>query len=351
MNSRNQSLDLLRGVAILLVLGRHSSYYSFWERIGWIGVDLFFVLSGFLISGLLFTDYKRTGNINWRRFFIRRSLKIYPPYYFFAFLLLPYTYHSVHVADFTFMHAYWQSLWRHGWSLSVEEHFYILLPIILVLSLKLSLRSPFRWIPYAFPVIVLACLAMRLHLGPGAEHHSTDATHLHIDALFAGVTLSWFHHFTESGIRTKHSLLIALIGFVILLPACFFDLREYIAYTVGFTTNLIGFSCILVAAINSKWLPKVPLLSSIGRYSYSIYLWHWPIAWGTAVLWSSGFISFWGYVLLSLAIGIIASEIIEFPVLKLRDKFFPSQVITPAHDASALRRSAPTRWLAGGVQT
>ena len=55
---RNQSLDVLRCVAILLVLGRHLDYYPLWSKIGWIGVDLFFVLSGFLVSGLLFHEFK-----------------------------------------------------------------------------------------------------------------------------------------------------------------------------------------------------------------------------------------------------------------------------------------------------
>ncbi len=81
MNSRNQSLDVLRGIAILLVLGRHFDYFPLLRQAGWIGVDLFFVLSGFLISGLLFQEYKSTGKLNVRRFILRRGLKIWPSYY------------------------------------------------------------------------------------------------------------------------------------------------------------------------------------------------------------------------------------------------------------------------------
>ena len=62
MNSRNQSLDVLRGIAILLVLGRHFNYFPLWRQAGWIGVDLFFVLSGFLISGLLFGNTRTQAN-------------------------------------------------------------------------------------------------------------------------------------------------------------------------------------------------------------------------------------------------------------------------------------------------
>jgi len=80
MNSRNQSLDMLRGVAVLLVLGRHMDGAGIWSSAGWCGVDLFFVLSGFLISGLLFTEFKKTGTIDVKRFWIRRGFKIYPAF-------------------------------------------------------------------------------------------------------------------------------------------------------------------------------------------------------------------------------------------------------------------------------
>ncbi len=82
MNSRNPSLDVLRGIAVLLVIFRHYPV----SRValgGWVGVDLFFVLSGFLISGLLFSDLTSNGSIALRRFYLRRGLKIYPAFYFF----------------------------------------------------------------------------------------------------------------------------------------------------------------------------------------------------------------------------------------------------------------------------
>src|SRR3989338_4897751 len=88
---RLAELDVLRGIAVLLVLGRHIVQVpaggiglflmDVWQNCGWIGVDLFFVLSGFLVSGLLFSEYKLHGSIELSRFFIRRGLKIYPAYY------------------------------------------------------------------------------------------------------------------------------------------------------------------------------------------------------------------------------------------------------------------------------
>ena len=83
---RNKRLDILRCIAVITVILHHSGESSFFTRVGWIGVDLFFVLSGFLISGLLFSEYKKRHSISLKRFFIRRGLKIYPAFY--AFLLL-----------------------------------------------------------------------------------------------------------------------------------------------------------------------------------------------------------------------------------------------------------------------
>ena len=90
---RSVTIDVLRAAACLLVLGRHCVALTMfqsapfrqlgnvWKTGGWVGVDLFFVLSGFLVSGLLFREYQRYGRIVAGRFLIRRGLKIYPGYY------------------------------------------------------------------------------------------------------------------------------------------------------------------------------------------------------------------------------------------------------------------------------
>lgn len=82
-NNRIKALDLLRGLAVLLVIFRHWNVLPLLSNLGWLGVDLFFVISGFLISNLLFSELDKNGRIDLFRFFIRRGLKIYP-----LFLLL-----------------------------------------------------------------------------------------------------------------------------------------------------------------------------------------------------------------------------------------------------------------------
>ena len=97
-SSRILFLDFLRSLAVMLVLGRHifdipkqpqgdvTYYFLMWRQVGWIGVDLFFVLSGYLVSGLLFREFQSYGSISPISFMIRRGLRIYPA--FLVFILL-----------------------------------------------------------------------------------------------------------------------------------------------------------------------------------------------------------------------------------------------------------------------
>src|SRR5581483_5569531 len=133
---------MLRGVAVLLVLGRHLNPptncpewlqipLGLWQRGGWVGVDLFFVLSGFLVSGLLFQDYRQHGRLHIGRFYVRRGLKIYPGFYALlavtagmicCFLRRPLPVQRL-LAEAVFLQNYlgfeWGTLWNHTWSLAI----------------------------------------------------------------------------------------------------------------------------------------------------------------------------------------------------------------------------------------
>ena len=147
------SLDLLRAVAVFLVIGRHVKYpldagwgpigetvMRTWTRGGWVGVDLFFVLSGFLVSGLLFREYQHKGTISIGRFLIRRGLKIYPAFYFLLAVTVVQTVSRkgtsaislpAVVAECLFVQNYGPSMLQHSWSLAVEEHFYLLCSLLI----------------------------------------------------------------------------------------------------------------------------------------------------------------------------------------------------------------------------
>jgi peptidoglycan/LPS O-acetylase OafA/YrhL len=207
---RNVGLDLLRILAVLLVIGRHlpvsghsSEFLQTWMRGGWVGVDLFFVLSGFLVSSLIFREYLRDGAFDAKRFLVRRAFKIYPAFW----LLLLTTLVARRLGgesislrglcgEVFFVQNYLGGLWAHTWSLAVEEHFYIGLSVLVVGLLRTARREPFRVIPQVFAVIAVSCLSLRLLTLALSPQFTPRAylfgTHVRIDSLMFGVLLSYF---------------------------------------------------------------------------------------------------------------------------------------------------------------
>src|SRR5438105_3503005 len=195
--TRNHSLDVLRAIAVLLVICHHygTGPWSF-LHFGAFGVDLFFVLSGFLISGLLFSELQAYGSISFGRFFVRRGLKIYPPFYFFllvAGLVMPHHSAGRNLAEVFFLQSYVPHIWQHTWSLSIEEFFYLGLPPLLIL---LSAIKRLHWIPSLSLSLLVGCLATRILTGIyKVEFDDFVQAHLRMDALFAGVALGYLNHF------------------------------------------------------------------------------------------------------------------------------------------------------------
>jgi len=116
ISSRNQSLDVLRGVVILLVLGRHHGQYVLWHRAGGIGVSLFFVLSGFLISGLLFTEWKTTGRIQPAAILRSARIQNLSSLLFFPAVAGALYIQVAQAGRLFFMQSYLPYFWGHGWS-------------------------------------------------------------------------------------------------------------------------------------------------------------------------------------------------------------------------------------------
>ena len=297
-SSRNQPLDILRGIAILLVLGYHYNYIAIWSRIGWIGVDLFFVLSGFLVSGLLFSEYKRFGNIDAVRFLVRRGFKIYPAFYtlmVFSVADSLVTQGSVPRTiwgEVFFLQNYWTHMWPHTWSLAVEEHFYWMLPLLLLLMIRKSSdkKNPFSSIPWTF------------------------------------VALGYYRHYRPELFARMARRPLWIPALLLLLPAFVFPLGNPIMDTIGFTCLYAGFSCLVVWAVDRRSSRGLTArsLAWTGRYSYSIYLWHFVI--GFLVFnGAPNFPMFLLYVATAVGAGAGMSALIEVPHLKLRDRWFPSR--------------------------
>ena len=337
---RNVSLDVLRCVAILLVLGHHFPHFSLWARIGWIGVDLFFVLSGFLISGLLFSEFKATGGINFKRFIIRRGLKIWPPFYgLLIATALIFTWgrielprnallvSSVFAQNYSHDQHITSGVFVHLWSLAVEEHFYILLPILLtVLAFTRQREIQFESIPGIFAFVAVTCFLLRWFMLPAG--HLAWATHFRIDSLFAGVLLGYLYHFRKKWFQKMTGHYSLIVAFLLCGPAALVDSDSHFMQTFGLTSLMIGFSFLVAWCVDRT--PKsrpgrmiVGKLALIGFYSYSIYLWHMYcyIAFKSM---GNNAISFWASLAVSVTLGIVMSKVIEWPSLALREKWFPA---------------------------
>jgi peptidoglycan/LPS O-acetylase OafA/YrhL len=152
--TRLPQLDLLRGIAVLLVIARHLPFgYSYAGQLapsvkiafdfGWTGVDLFFVLSGFLVGGLLFKEWQRRSALDIRRFLIRRAFKIWPAYFIYVIAMgilyiwdgslgPPRQLLTLIFPNLLHLQSYVLTPLPHTWSLSVEEHFYLALPLVLL---------------------------------------------------------------------------------------------------------------------------------------------------------------------------------------------------------------------------
>ncbi|HWB00685.1 MAG TPA: acyltransferase, partial [Pirellulales bacterium] len=323
------------------------SILATWQRGGWVGVDLFFVLSGFLVSSLLIKEGLRTGQISLTRFLTRRGFKIYPGFYVLlatsivlGYLLgEPYTTRQM-FGDLTFTQNYLGGRWAHTWSLAVEEHFYLMLPLCFLILARWrgDMVKGFHWIPMIFIVAAIGCLALRI--GMGWKVHSYGRYNVHfqtqfrLDALLMGVLLAYVYHCRAELFRSsaKYSRWFALAGVVGLTPAFLFAVDEYFTIqTLGLTLFYVA-SALLVTAMLHRPLPTsrpVMFLAYIGQHSYSIYLWHLPlIFWGLPALASAiGGASVAANLLFCIVgcplFGIAAAKAIEFPALRLRDRWFP----------------------------
>lgn len=346
--ARIEGLDVLRGIAVLLVIGRHYMIAPLWKRIGWSGVDIFFVLSGFLVSGLLFREFRRDGSVGLKRFWIRRAFKIYPPFLIMlgvtAAMRLrtgPAFDASRILAELTWTQNYFPGLWVHTWSLAVEEHFYVILPLLFAFLIARNYRinDPFRALPTITAVVAIAVLLMRAievyYVGFEPRIH-LFATHLRIDALLFGVMLSyfyWYHRDVLLKIAVKRKSWLFTGTASLVAPVFFLPVEHWLIYTVGLTLVYVGSGCAVMLSLVGNYHTGhlSTLFRSIGKRSYSIYLWHLAVLNSLAIVRDTPAlaripgIEAIVYVLGSVLVGFIMYALIEVPAIRLRDYLVPAE--------------------------
>ncbi|TYA71547.1 acyltransferase family protein [Seonamhaeicola marinus] len=361
-NLRLRQLDFLRGIAIILVLIRHSHINRFLVNMGWIGVDLFFVLSGFLVSGLLFKEYKKHEKLNIKRFLIRRGFKIYPLFYITS---IPYVFLKIFDNNFSIIHllgdlfflqnyvSNWGYLYAAGWSLAVEEHFYFGIAIVLFITsksfwFKQSLKKKscfFDAIVISILITIALIFSIRLlsNLYLYSDTKNFTLTHLRIDSLLTGVLLSYLYNFKFEIIKEfylKNYRLLLTISFLCLIWTPFINpVSSFFVKTLGFSMLYLSFFIILLSfVIDSEINQKldsafssvvVSAISKIGISSYSIYIIHSLTNTLARRIQSSYELYYHPYLyflltsIISIYSGFLLTKYLEGYFLNIRDKYFP----------------------------
>jgi peptidoglycan/LPS O-acetylase OafA/YrhL len=361
--ARLAGLDVLRVFAVVLVMGRHMwsppaewpasarMALGMWHGGGWIGVDLFFVLSGFLVSGLLFSEFRRHGRISPLRFYARRAWKIYPPY----FVMIAVTVGLIWaqggkfermqlLAEVLFFQNYAPGLWNHTWSLAVEEHFYLLLPLVFLLVIRSQTNSRSSLRPVLLVGALVAACALILRMSAAAAHPGFSLyahlfpTQLRLDSLFFGVMLAYPYHFHRErfvgALRPWRGVLL-VGGLVLLVPVFVLPLElNPLVYTLGLSVIYVGSGMLVVAAslCDVRRSRVLRAIAMMGTFSYSIYLWHMPVL-GFVLPWlerANGrplpyALGLTAYLVGSVAVGVAMARLIEVPALRFRDRHFQSR--------------------------
>lgn len=318
---------------------------------GGAGVTLFFVLSGYLVSGILFREYRSTGGVDIHRFLARRGLKLYPPYWTllaaYAVLSLPVLWSDTPrlfweslTVRLLFLQNYFPRFFDHTWTLAVEEHFYITIAFVTAAFLRLR-RAPFGWVPTVFTVTAIANVMLRnaSAASPGGPAPSDFvATQYQIDALFFGVLLSYLavFHALDQRLERIPSFAIAAAGAALMFGGPVgLVLNDIPGAPLAHVSMFVGAGLIVLAARRLVGSPSKVLRGAgfLGETSYSTYLWH-----GFANIFAAKLpeklaghcdplVYTVGYIAGSFAIGVVMHRLIERPAMRLRDRLFPRKTM------------------------
>ena len=351
------SLDGLRAISIALVILAHlggtrnfpfaTDSGRFDLNLGVLGVRVFFVISGFLITGLLLEEKAKTGAISLKYFYLRRTFRIFPPFYVFLAVVLALTLTAlltIPLSEFVYAATYTMNFvmnrgWYlgHLWSLAVEEQFYLLWPFLLV---SLGVPMAMRW---ALAVVVLSPL-VRIgvtYLFPSQMAGIGSTFYTIADPLAVGCCLSGFAR-ELSGNRRYQGLLqsnwmpvIAASIFVVnALPGTKLNFLIFQSY-LNIAIALCLESVVRYPRTAVGRLLNLAPLRAIGVLSYSLYLWQQLFINRTGSFWWNAFPA---NLLLACVCALASFFLVETPALELRKRLergMRGQSAVPARTSSA----------------
>ena len=341
---REIELDFVRGIAILLVMDFHNASFGLLHyplrllhisHPGWMGVDIFFVLSGFLVGGLLVKEWKVKGRIDSKSFLIRRVFKIWPQYYVYLFLLIVSGRHTVRElwGNLLNIQNYTGGI-AHTWSLAIEEHAYLL--IILILAVAARRKTRMRSLFLFFAGLSLCIVLLRLGLA-WERIQVFDPTHTRVNAIFYGVMLAILYHYAPETFHRMQRWRWLWIGIPV-VALCYSWFHFYTWWDPAISLDLADFSGIaLLMLIYRHWEGKTHnwlyrSVAWIGLYSYGIYLWHVSVDAPVAIVAQrlpGWMVPAWdgaAPIVVGILMGVVTTKLVEFPALRLRDKWFPRRV-------------------------
>lgn len=291
VGARFAPLDGIRGIGIVLVMAGHTLQNALGSALGSLGVNSFFVLSGFLITSLLLRERERSGTIDLRAFYVRRVRRIFPAFYTFLGIVAVLAFAGVLAIDprtlaydafFVRNYAFgvpgdWWT--GHTWSLAVEEQFYLIWPALLVFG---GVRAGWKFIGACIVGAPLLRVGVYLVL-PAYRPYIDIMLPTHVDTLMFGCALGTLVALRSprlAGFTVERARLWTGLALLAVLLGFFLEVRFRGIYRFPIGLTLEGLASVLVVALVVVHPASAPAralgwapLAWLGRLSYSLYLW------------------------------------------------------------------------------
>lgn len=333
-----RELDGVRAIAVLIVFLSHVGFARFVP--GGLGVTIFFFLSGYLITSLLYAEAATTGRVNFAGFYLRRTLRIFPPLYITLALAGLVVATGLVTRDISARSVWSQVLFFSNydrllgefrglpgpplWSLAVEEHFYLLFPLLFSLVLmRLTPRAAGLWCAIA----CLVPLAFRLLAWASGADWTLNyyLTHTRVDSLLFGCSLALWNNPVLQGERAWQPNLAWFAGALALLAAATLARGDVYGETWRYTLQGIALYGIFAFILRPNRLTSpilnTPVMQLIGRYSYSLYLVHVLIF---VVLRSTTVMPWWLMAIVTAALSMVYGwamfTLVERPLARVRHR-------------------------------